>query len=296
MNNIRFDTSVCQYLPDWYKGIAEYQQICQAESAQMEIAKGLTERVYGNFYFSTMDGAGLSEWESLFGIVASPDETLEFRRARIINRLSMKPPFTLRFLRNQLNALIGEGNYNLIVDAGNYTLYVESSASSQAFAIEAAYTINHIKPAHIVYINTPLITESLKVNETIEKGNIQYNYRLGGWGLGLAPFASGSAMEIIKMASTRSISNDYLNDFATFGSGDISSVRINGTISITNLTKTVTGGQYVLEYSVLPAQTSEVNLIELLNSSSDVLTSTAVYIPIPNETRLKHTFLIEEAV
>lgn len=296
MNNIRFDTRVCQYLPDWYKGIAEYQQFCKVETAQMESAEAITKRVYGNFYFSTMDAAGLSEWESIFGIIASPTETLEFRRARLINRLSLKPPFTIRFLRKQLDALIGEGNYNLIVDAGNYTLYVESSASSQAFAIEAAYTINHIKPAHIVYINTPLITEALKINETVEKGNTVYNYRLGAWGLGLLPFASASAMEVIKMASTKSLSNDYLNAFATFGSDDIASVRINGTISITSLTKTVTANQYVVEYTVAPAQTSEIDLIELLDSTGNVLSNATVYIPVPNETRLKHTFIIEEGV
>lgn len=296
MNNIRFDSKVCQYLPDWYKEIIDYQQICQAESAQMSIAEGLTKRVYGNFYFSSMDAAGLSEWEDLFGIVASQDDTIEFRRARLINRISMRPPFSLEWLRKQLDQLIGEGNYNLILDANNYTLYIESSASSQAYAIEVAYLIGHVKPAHIVYLNTPLLTDRLVINETISKGSIQYNYRLGAWGLGQSPFASGSEMEVIKMATTRSITDDMLEDMSTAAKNLVSKVRLNGSVNITSLSKTVTDNILTIEYSVLPADTAAVNTIELCDSNGEALTSSAAYIPIPAETSIKHTIVIQEGV
>ena len=296
MNNIRFDSRVCQYLPDWYKDIAEYKQICQAESSQMEAAEALTRRVYGNFYFDTMDATALSEWESLFDIIASSDDTVEFRRARLINRLSMRPPFTIGFLKKQLDQLIGAGNYNLIVDPGNYTLYVESSAESQAYAIEVAYLVGHIKPAHIVYLNTPLITEGLLMNETVAKGVIQYNYRLGGWGLGLEPFSSASDLEVFKLATTKSITNAMLGDMSTAAKDLIASAKINGSITISNLTKAVSGNVLTITYSVLSTQTNAITSIDLCDSNGNALTSATVYIPIPSETSIKHTFVIQEGV
>lgn len=296
MNNIRFDARVCQYLPDWYKDIAEYKQICGAESAQMELAEGSVMDVYGNFYFSSMNAAGLSEWESLFGIVPASDDTLEFRRARLINRLSMKPPFTITFLRRQLDQLIGAGSYNLIMDAENYTLYIESSASSQSYAIEAAYLIEHIKPAHIVYLNTPLITDSVLMNETIDKSGVSYNYRLGGWGLGLEPFASQSDPEVFKMASSRSITQDMLGSMASEAEGLIASAKINGSITISNLTKSVSDNMLTVQYSVLPEQTQAVTSVSLCDSEGVALTTASAYIPVPSETVIKHTIVIQEGV
>lgn len=308
MNNIRFEPDVLQYLPTWYKNIAEYQQICGAESAQMELAKDDTERVYGNFYFSTMDAAGLSDWEDLFGLTVSEDDTLEFRRARVINRLTMKPPFSIRFLRQQLDNLIGVDQYNLILDAANYTLYVESSAESQAYAIEVTYLINHIKPAHIVYINTPLVKGRLKVNETIEKSTVTYNYGLGSWGLGLQTFASAPYMEVVKMATVKSITADGLHDVANGLAESILLVRLNehlgsgATKTITDLTKSVSDNVVTVEYTVLPsdlpvtASGRAILSIAVYDDNYRRFSGQSVFIPIPNETRIKHTYLVEEAV
>ena len=296
MIDFLFETDIEKYLPDWYKRVADYNAIMSAESGQMRIAESLTKEVYGNFYFSSMDEAGLAEWENIFGIIYSPGETVEFRRDRIINRLSMRPPFTLQFLKEQLDKLIGEGNYAIVVDAANYTIYVESSAESQAYATEAAFTINHIKPAHIVYINTPLITEGMDVSEAISKSNPTYHYRLGSWGLGIFPFVSESPEEVIKLASTPSIEDLLLEDLAQDVSGHVASVRINGTISITTLTKTVSDNVLTITYNVLPTDTNAVTSVELLDSNGDPLTSTTVYIPIPDVTAMKHTFLVKEGV
>lgn len=294
MNNIRFESQVCKYLPTWYQDILDYKEICKAESAQMAIAEALTKRVYGNFYFSTMDATALADWEDLFGIIVDPSETLAFRRDRILNRLSMKPPYTIKFLQAQLDKLIGAGNYNLIVDAQNFTIYVESAAESQAYAVEVNYTVNNIKPAHIVYINVPFIEASILAGESIGKSEKVYNYRLGAWGLGLQAFASNTPSEVIKVATTPSIQDAYLEDIATFSLSDIVSARVNGSVVITDLTKTQDGSTITVEYTVTPSDTSEISSLELLNADSEVLTRSTVYVPIVNTTILKHTIIIAE--
>lgn len=294
MNNLRFENSICKYLPTWYKDIGDYKEICKIESAQFAIAETLTKRVYGNFYFATMDESAAKEWESLFGIIADPSESLAFRQDRIMNRLSMKPPYSIKFLRAQLDKLIGSGNYNLIVDAANYTIYVESAAESQAYAVEVNYTLNNIKPAHIVYINVPYIETGVLAGESIGKTEKVYHYSLGSWGLGLHPFSSITDPEVIKVMATPSVQSAFLYDIASFSLSDIVSARVNGTVVITDLTKVRTGNVITVEYTVVPADTSQVNTLELLNSNGDVLTRSTVYIPIVQTTMLKHTIKIAE--
>lgn len=296
MNNIRVDTDLSRYLPDWYKPILDYQQIMQTEEVQAEEAYSSLQNVHGNFYFASMDAASVDEWEQILGILPDPEnETLEFRRARALNRISLKPPFSIRALKQQLDSLIGS-DYRIILDGMHYTIYVEASAENQGYAVEVAYTIESMKPAHIVYINTPLVTSALLMNEGVSSKERQYTYRLGAWGLGLGPFANDGTYEVKKMATTSSIRAEYLNDTAESALANVVSARINGSISKTDLTKARTDNSFTIEYPVNNTDTSLVQKVELLDGDGNVLTSSNVYIPITQNTVMKHIITVQEGV
>ena len=77
--------------------------------------------------------------------------------------------------------------------------------------------------------------------------------------------------------------------------GDIQSVRINGDIIITALSRSTVGNVGSVGYRVLREQTEEVNLIELLDKAGTVLASSAVYVPIAEETvAFRHAFTVKE--
>ena len=93
-----------------------------------------------------------------------------------------------------------------------------------------------------------------------------------------------------------SLTNELLNNTANFVSTDIASARINGTVTITNITKTVTANTLSLTYSVTPDQAAEITSIELLNSNGNALTSSTVYIPVNEAIVMEHTIPVEEGV
>ena len=284
-------------LPTWYRDILDYQEICQTEEAQFEALAMAVTAVADNFYFQTMDESAVAQWEQIFGISADPAvETLDFRRARLLNRISTQPPFTLAFLQQKLDELIGPGRWTVTVDYPNYTLYIESSALNQSYATEVAFTINRIKPAHIVYRNNPYVTETILLSEQIDLSDLIFNYRLGAWGLGLQPFASEDPQGVIKMPTTQSIESALLAGVANFVSGDVASARVNGTTVISNLSKSVAGSTLAVTYSVTPEQASEITLLELLDGAGTVLTSSQVYVPVSGNTVLKHTIPVTEGV
>lgn len=167
--SLDLDRDLLSLLPHWYREILDYQEICQTEEAQLDALAAEITGVADNFFFQTMDAAAVSQWEQIFGIVPNlSTEDLSFRRARLLNRISTRPPYTLGFLYQKLDELIGPGAWQVTMDYPNYTLYVESSAQDQQYATEVAYTIGHIKPAHIVYINRPFLQEGLFLSETVE--------------------------------------------------------------------------------------------------------------------------------
>ena len=297
MNSVRVDTDLMAYLPDWYKEIEEYQQIIAAEKAQAVTLLSNMTAVKGNFFFATMNEGAVAEWERVLGIIPNPaTETLEFRRMRLINRLSTKPPFSIRFLRQKLDELIGEGNYVLTVDGSAYTIYIEASASNQGYAIEVARTINAIKPAHIVYVLTPFLQDSILMNEAVYGSAVIYNYRLGSWGLGLSPFTSQGEEREYKMAATPSVQEDLLNETAEGIIANIAKARINGSSVISDLTKSRSGSVVTISYPVTTAVTSLVTMIEFLDADDNVLTLSNVYVPIAQTTTMKHLISVQEGV
>lgn len=297
MNNLELDYEMLGLLPPWYREVLDYQQICQTEQQMFEALAQEITAVADNFFLQTMDAGSVSQWEQIFGITPNlTTETLEFRRDRLINRLSTRPPYTIWFLYQKLDELIGPDQWTVNVDYPNYTLYIESSAENQQYATEVAYTINAIKPAHIVFVNTPYVQTGILLSESIELYQRNWNYNLGGWGLGVLPFASDVSKGVIKMPTTPSIQQTLLAGTASFVSGDIASARVNGSVVISELEKTVSGSTLTVTYTVSQAQATEVTLAELLDSNGNVLTSSTVYVPVESNTVMKHMIPVLEGV
>lgn len=292
----RVETNLIEYLPRWFRDVLEFQALCQTETEQLEGLAEAMGAVADNFFFQTMDVGAIGQWEQIFGIISAPSESLSFRRARLLNRVSTRPPFTLTFLQERLDALIGPGEYTIQVDYPNYTLYVESAAQNQDYAMEIAVTINTIKPCHIVYINRPLLTAGMLASEEIDLTKTVYNYKLGSWALGVNPFASDQGLGVIKMASQPSIQPDFLSGLADFAANDPASVRINKNITISDLNKSASGNQGTVTYTVTESQAAVVTLVELLDAGGKVLTSSGVYVPITGSAQFKHIFTIKEGI
>jgi hypothetical protein len=294
MNNLKI------YLPKIYENILEFDNLMEAENELFNNLNLETNKVKNNQYVLTADLDGIKLYEQMLDIIANPAiEDIEFRRKRIINRLSMTPPFTMRSLYGMLDQIIGRDRWTAYLDFDNYTLYIESAADNQMWYHEILVTVNKLKPANIVFINKPLVYKEIRAGESINLTQINFNYRLGtSWVLGLKPFTSLDDMGVIKMASVPSIKQDLLNRMATFTASDIAEVRINGTFMVPAfITKAAVNNLITVEYEISETDgIPEITQIELLDSVGTVLTDSAVYVPILERVILKHNILIKEGV
>lgn len=292
MNNLKI------YLPRIYKNILEFDKLIETENELFNSINSETNKVKNNQYILTADLDGIIMYEKMLGIIANPAiEDIEFRRNRIINRLSMTPPFTMRFLKSKLDEIIGKDGWTAYLDFDNYTLYIESSAENQVWYHEILVTINKLKPANIVFINKPLIVEDILVSEKINLSEIIFNYRIGtSWVLGLKPFTSLDDKGVIKVGEVSSIKPQFLNNLASFAASDIQSIRINSEVIINNfITKTGDDNQAIIEYEISPSlEITQITLIEMLDLNENILSSSNVYIPVLENVILKHLIKIKE--
>ena len=293
-----FNRPLSSFVPSVYEGIVEIDDIMNAEENVMSIARRETLSAFANTFVLTADESGIVLFEEMLNIVAnSKTEDIEFRRQRIMNRLSMSPPFTFRFLKQKLDEIIGIGAYSVYIDFANYTLYVESSAVDQNWYSEIEFTINRIKPCNMVFINVPYTAMAMSMSEEISYAQKTWKYRLGSWKLGEFPFATLTGGGIIKMPETKSIQQALLNDTANFVAQDVSAVLINNKIKISDFTvKQVTENVVSIQYSVTPDMTNLITDIKLIRSDNTVLTQSSVYVPVTQTVMNKHTIAVKESV
>lgn len=316
-----YDRLLGSFVPYIYKDVTEMDAIIDAEQRQLSSAQTEASQAFANTFVLTANYEGIEMFEMMLGIIADPTtESMEFRRQRVLNRITLAPPFTFRFLKNRLDDIIGKGAWNAHVDFNNYTLYVESSALNQNWYQELEFTINQIKPCNIIFTNVPLTALLIAINEEISYRTIQWNYLLGQWRLGAFPFATISGSQvlewyyklgswalgekpfalteggaIIKMADKASITDKLLHDTAGFVLSDIKAVLINDSVKITSFRVSHAIGSVVtIEYEVTPAQVEEVTNIKLLDGDDNVLSNSNVWVPVPQTILGKHTIRIKE--
>ena len=289
-----------RYLPNIYKDVLEMGELTSTEDLLFHELQTETEKVKNNQFVLTSDITGIEQYEKMLNIIPNPStESIEFRVDRIINRLAMTPPFTFPFLKKKLDEIIGIGRWEAYMDYANYILYVESSATNQIWFHEILVTINRLKPVNIVFTNKPFVAAKIHVSENINLTQVSFNYRVGTtWILGQKPFTSLENMGVIKMATVPSIKGEMLNSIAEFTSSDITKVRVNETLVITDFTiKESSQNIVTVEYQIsAESDITEVTKVELLDAADNVLTESLVYVPILESIILKHTIQIKEGV
>ena len=289
-------TSTRELFPSVYNGVLEISVLSETDDVLLDQSLAKLERAQLNQFILTADEETISVYEKMFSILTNPTtETLQFRRERILNRMSLQPPFTMRWLQNKLDEIIGVGKWNAYVDYANRTLYIESFVVNQQWFNELRITINRIKPCNLVFVNKPLIMADVVANETIVSATQHYNYILGQWQLGQEPFATTDSEEVIKLPIVKSINPNLLADIASFSATDVVAVRLNGSVKLSDFTtKAGQGAATIVEYEVKPAQASEITQIELLGTGDRVLTASAVYIPVTEAVICKHSINFKE--
>ena len=287
------------YIPRIYSGFTEMESLISSEDSILDNAEAAKKNLENNQFVLTASEYGIEQYENMLGIIPNPaTETLQFRRDRIINRVSMTPPFTFRFLKKKLDEIIGVGKWKAYIDFSTYTLYVESSANNQIWFEEIIITMSNLKPANIVFINQPLITQGLVMSEEISYSTMEYNYVLGvSWVLGAKPFRSYTDKGAIKLSNVSSLQSSLFNDVANFTASDIASVLLNDSVVISSfVTKQASANLADIEYNVSASQVQSITNIKLKNSSGEILSEAVVYVPLLEDVLMKHTITVKEDI
>lgn len=191
---------ILKYLPEIFQPVIDYKAIDLTESVELDNMDDAIQRVFDDSFVMTSNEQAIKRREQMLGIQADPaTESLDFRKKRILNRYQTKPPFTIRYLQEQLDRLVGPGMTIVSVDVQNFILYVTTNIDNANIFKEVQHTIQTVKPANLEYQQNTSLNNIIGIVERIKKQEITWNYKLdGSWLLGEKPFATLGEEEVVK--------------------------------------------------------------------------------------------------
>jgi len=164
---------VLSYLPPFYGEIREFREIAKTVNEELKQLKKEINFVMGEQFIQTAEKT-LKWREEEFRITAGGDETIPFRRERLIERKSRKPPITLRTLRERLNAYIGTTQAEIHLVPGEYAFTISIPAVDGYKFRDILELVNALKPANMEYIQSPFSVERVRIRETSREIKISY--------------------------------------------------------------------------------------------------------------------------
>lgn len=187
-----------EYLPEIYHDVVDFVQLTETGSSEIITAEQAINTLFDDQFVATASEQAIKRREKILGIQADPTtETLDFRRKRLINRYSTKPPFTVRYLQDRLDYLVGKGLTIVSADAQNFILTVTTNIDNAAVFREVERTVRVVKPANLIYRQQTSLQDTVELEEHIKKQDITWNYKLdGSWSLGAKAFVD-LGMEVL---------------------------------------------------------------------------------------------------
>lgn len=181
---MRSEIALINGLPQFLQGIREYKALLgiidinimenktlEAEGvAGYEVGKlwdNIEKSTYGQIpeYADKESIMYLEERYGLGGGIITTDEELAERRARLLNRASLRPPYTYQKIKEQLAYLV-DGDAEIDYNAQNHTLTVKTSAVTDELKNEVDKTLRRMLPASVGYTVTAENNWSLAHNLT----------------------------------------------------------------------------------------------------------------------------------
>lgn len=155
-NTINFGTfkrliNLSDYAVPVTKEAADIQEVYRIESIEVQTLWDLLINIFKEQYIYTADDYGLSQWEKILELHPEPTDSADTRRFAILAALLGQRPYTMIKLRELLDTLCGEGNYEIIEDFNNYSIKFKISLGVKKQRDIVANMLKEIIPMNLIF-------------------------------------------------------------------------------------------------------------------------------------------------
>lgn len=145
------DRLIFRFAPDIYSENETMLQVYERQNEQLDNTSSLIYQVFLNNYVKTCDLEGIRKFEKIFYIQADEvNDSMDLRKARVLNKLAQHLPFTRIFVQRMLKNLFGEGKAEFRVKNNEYTCEVDIETTIHGLVEETLKDLRQIIPANMI--------------------------------------------------------------------------------------------------------------------------------------------------
>ena len=143
------EVDVISYLPPILHEIKEIVAIANVENPVLEALWQQIEDTLNNQFVITANKNGADRYEKMLKLNVPATDTIETRRFRILTRYQEQVPYTFKALKQLLDSLLGEGQYDLKRDVEAKTLSVKIELTVKGMFDAVVVMLERITPQNM---------------------------------------------------------------------------------------------------------------------------------------------------
>lgn len=153
------EVDIIGYLPTTLHEIKEIVAIANIEKPVLEALWQEIENTLNNQFVVSTNEQGADRYEKMLKLNVPATDTIETRRFRILTRYQEQAPYTYRVLKQLLDSLLGEGQYELKRDVAAKTLSVKIELTVKGMFDAVVIMLERITPQNMA------LTVQLRYNQ-----------------------------------------------------------------------------------------------------------------------------------
>ncbi|KEP28363.1 YmfQ family protein [Bacillus zhangzhouensis] len=141
------------YLPPYFTDIYEVDHLLKTEAPEFE---QLDESIFDltDQFFPLTATWGLNRWERMLKVQRESDDSIELRRARLLNMMSNIPPITYLSLEKSVNRFLKNPSAIIRLTANRYHFALRVNLDDLQNTRYIVEILETLKPAHLAYTFT----------------------------------------------------------------------------------------------------------------------------------------------
>lgn len=159
------DRNLIDYLPQVLKEVRELKLLLQSEQVEIANLWGSIDNALNDQFVIDATEYGVERWEKILGIIPKATEPLDARKFRILTRLNEQLPYTMRSLKQQLEALCGKDGYSIELYNDTYTIEVKVNLIAKSNFDDVDALLQRVVPANMVIDLSLLYNQHLTLGQ-----------------------------------------------------------------------------------------------------------------------------------
>lgn len=146
------ENKVFRFEPEAVKGNLTLEAVYGVCKDELEKVDSERNTIFRDLFINTADLKGIQKFEAFYDIKPNAFQTLEERRAIVLNKTNYRPPFTRQRLTEILESIWGKGKFVYTIYPDEFKIMIDINTNNPIIYLQFSKQVRNIIPANLFLV------------------------------------------------------------------------------------------------------------------------------------------------